>query len=70
MENLNKSVKQTLNELSEKENQMLVLGKKHWTLKVLKEKKDVIIESKQVQDIIDLVIENTWVQAKQFYEKK
>ena len=52
--------------LSKKENDMLIKGKEHWNMKSLN--KDKNVKSELVKEIIDKVIENTWMEAKRFYE--
>ena len=52
--------------LSKEENDMLIKGKEHWNMESLNKNKNV--KSHLVKEIIDKVIENTWMEAKKFYE--
>lgn len=58
------------NKLSEEEQQMIQKGKKHWDMEILQKRRGGHVDSKTIKDLIDKVIENTWSQAKSFYENK
>lgn len=57
-------------QLSNEEQQMIQKGKNHWNLDVLNKKRGGYVYSVTIKELIDNVIENTWIQAKSFYEKK
>ena len=54
--------------LSDSELEMIEKGKKHWELDILKREKGGYLGSETIKDLINKVIENTWVQAKDFYK--
>jgi hypothetical protein len=54
--------------LSKKETEMIERGKKHWELDVLSEMQGEKITSDTIRLLINSVLENTWEQAKMFYE--
>ena len=57
-------------QLSNEEQQMIQKGKNHCNLDVLNKKRGGYVYSVTIKELIDNVIENTWSQAKSFYEKK
>jgi len=54
--------------LTTEEKEMIMKGKKHWDLGTFREKRGGYMKSEDIKTLIDLVIENTWVQAKKFYQ--
>lgn len=54
-------------QLSNEEQQMIQIGKNHWNLDVLNKKRGGYVYSVTIKELIDNVIENTWIQAKSFY---
>lgn len=56
--------------LSDKEQQMIQKGKNHWNMDILNEKRGGYVNSNTIKELIDNVIENTWIHAKDFYENK
>lgn len=59
----------TIDNLSIEEKKMIEKGKDHWDLDILKRKEGGYVSSDTIKDVIDMVIENTWTQAKEFYNK-
>jgi len=68
MENFN--IHEILASLTDEEKQTIEKGKKNWNMKVFQKHKKVKVESDTIQTLINLVIENTWVNAKNYYENK
>jgi len=67
-ENLN--ISDIMESLSVKEQEMIQKGKNHWSLDILNKIRGGYIDSKTIKELIDKVIENTWTQAKVFYENR
>ena len=56
--------------LSIEEQEIIERGKKHWDMDILSERRGGYIDSKTIKELIDKVIENTWIQAKVFYDNQ
>ena len=56
--------------LSNEELKMIEKGQKHWDMDVLNKEEGGYVRSETINYLINQVIENTWVQAKNFYENK
>jgi hypothetical protein len=55
--------------LSVEEQEIIQKGKNHWSLDILSKRRGGYADSRTIKELIDKVIENTWTQAKVFYEK-
>lgn len=62
------SVSDILVSLSDEELKMIEKGKKHWNMDSLSKKSGGYVKSDTIKELIDKVIENTWTQAKLFYD--
>lgn len=69
MKNTELTVSEVLQNLSEEELNMIEKGKSHWSMDILNKKQSGHITSETIKELINLVIENTWVQSKIFYNK-
>lgn len=57
------------NNLSERELEMIQKGKKVWDLDVLNKMDGGRVKSSTIKDLIGMVIESTWGEARKFYTK-
>ena len=64
----NLNISDVMKSLSNKELQMIEKGKNHWNMNILNKKSDGYVNSNTIKELINKVIENTWTQAKIFYE--
>lgn len=56
--------------LSVEEQEMIQKGKNHWSFAIPNKRCGGYVDSRTIKELIDKVIENTWTQAKVFYNKE